>query len=176
MNARSILLSLCVCLALACGGTTAPPSSSGDGGRTCLAGCQRGFRCTGSVCAVDPTGQWVLTVTQGSILDHKPSGEAWDSFGGLPDAFVCLTINGARTCTATRDDTIAPSWNESFPVASATALQAGVFIEYGDYDSTSANDPICGSSTLTIQDSNFASGAWGAQCPSGSFNATLTAR
>lgn len=182
MATRSLWLVLCACVLLACGRADDPylPGGSGTGGGggggTCVSGCQRGFRCAGTSCALDPTGLWVLTVNSGSILDRKLSGDAWDPFGGLPDAFVCLTINGSRSCTSTRDDTIAPSWNQSFPAVTATALEAGVLVEFNDYDSTSANDPICGAGMVSVQAGNFASGIWGAQCTSGSFSATLTAR
>lgn len=185
MHTRSLWLVLCAVMLLACGRADDPSTSGGSstgGGGTgggsvgCLTGCQRGFQCSNSRCTLDPTAQWVLTVTSGSVLDRKPSGDAWDPFGGLPDPFVCLTINGVRSCTSVQTDTVAPSWNESVPAATALALQAGVLVEFYDYDPTSSNDPICSAGTVSVDESNFSSGVWGAQCTSGRFSARLAAR
>lgn len=163
----------------ACGG--ADPGNGGGGGGggggtpTCQGGCASGFACQGTTCVLDPTGQWVITVTRGQVAERTPNGSTWDTLGGAPDPFVCLTINGSRRCTSVQKDTLTPVWSESFPAATATALQSGVLVEMLDED-VAANDSICGAGTVAVTAESFRSGAWGAQCPTGSFSATLQPR
>ena len=143
-------------------------SGGGGGGGTvtgCVPGCDRGFLCQGSSCVLDATGQWVVRVGPGTVAMRNASGSYWDADFSAPDPKVCLTINGNRLCTKTIQDTYAPVWNADFPAATATALQAGVNIEYVDVDLTS-DDPIC-SGMLSVKSSDFASGTWGFTCQSG---------
>jgi hypothetical protein len=114
---------------------------------------------------LDATGQWVVRVGSGTVAMRNASGSYWDADFSAPDPKVCLTINGNRLCTKTIQDTYAPVWNADFPAATATALQAGVNIEYVDVDLTS-DDPIC-SGMLSVKSSDFASGTWGFTCQSG---------
>lgn len=155
-----------------CQGTICVPT----GGGGCSPACQSGFTCQGSTCVVNPTGSWVITVTNGVISEKKADGSSWDVPGGLPDAMVCLTIQGARRCTPARSDTLTPSWDYSFPAATATALQSGVGVEYLDED-LAANDTIC-SGTMAVDATSFASRTWGVRCQgtSSSFAATLSPR
>ncbi len=139
----------------------------GDGGAVtgCAFGCDRGFLCQGSTCVLDATGRWVLRITSGTVSMRNASGSYWDADFSPPDPKVCLTINGSRVCTRTIQDTYAPVWNTDFQAATATALQAGVNIEYIDADLTS-DDPIC-SGMLSVKSSDFASGTWGFTCQGG---------
>jgi hypothetical protein len=114
---------------------------------------------------LDPAGFWILSVTSGTVASRNASGSHWDADLSAPDPKVCLTINGNRSCTQSIQDTLSPVWNKNFPAATATALQAGVFLEYLDTDLTS-DDPIC-SGTLSVTSSTFASGSWGFSCQSG---------
>lgn len=182
-----------------CGGTcgTCAQGFACSAGSTCVAGCTRqcngkvcgsdgcggscgtcgrGFACgNAGACDVDPTSQWVITVTTGKVTERDPNGDAWDFPGGLPDPFVCLTINGVAKCTSYASDTTTPLWNEAFPAATALALQTGITVGIWDKD-VSSDDAICGSGMLPVRLEDFRAGTWGAECKYGGFSATVTPR
>ena len=109
------------------------------------------------------------------MTERDPNGDAWDFPGGLPDPFVCLTINGVAKCTSAVADTTKPVWNQAFPAATALALQTGVTVEIIDED-LSSNDTICGAGMLPVRAEDFRAGTWGAACKYGSFAATVKPR
>jgi len=117
-----------------------------------------------------------VRITSGTVSTRNASGSYWDADFSAPDPKVCLTINGSRTCTPTIQDSNAPVWNTDFQAATATALQAGVNVEYIDTDLTS-DDPIC-SGMLSVSSSDFSVGSWGFRCLSGlgEVSARLTAQ
>lgn len=165
-------------LVTACGGrddgggdTHQGPGSAGN----CVTGCQRGYRCSAGTCSLDPAGLWRITVTSGTISTTDPTGSSWDSFGGAPDPFVCLTIAGQRSCTATIQDSFTPAWNEVFPAATATALLSGVTVEIVDSDIAS-NDEICRPGLVAIGEPTFLAGSFAAGCSGASIKATLSAQ
>lgn len=163
---------------LACGAADRPGGGGADGGGTvgCPGGCNRGFSCQASTCTLDPTENWVLRLTSGTVAARKANGDTWDGDGSPPEPKVCLTINGIRACTPAIQDTYSPVWNTTFPAVTATALQAGVLAEYIDEDIV-ADDPIC-SGSIPVTKDEFQSGIWGFRCTSGvgQVNATLTAQ
>ena len=154
-----------------CQGTTCIPDMTG-----CSPSCRDGFTCQGTTCMLDSTGSWVITVTSGQVSERKADGSCWDSPCGLPDPYVCLTINGSKKCTPTANDTLQPSWNSSFPAATATALQSGVGIEYMDEDL--ADDDVICTGNQAISATSFVSGTWGITCSNTTsrFSATLSPR
>lgn len=139
--------------------------------------CSAGFICGGSgLCELNPTGTWVITATSGWVGEKTPDGSSWDTWGGLPDPLVCLTINQRRTCTQAAQDTTSPAWNTPFPAATATALQAGITVEYLDKDLAS-NDVICGPSAFGIDTEAFRLQKMKLSCTAAGhagINATLT--
>lgn len=135
--------------------------------RDCPAGCTDG-RCLGS----DPAETWSIRIDRGTVTQYDPTNAAWDVPGGLPDPMVCLTINGRRACTPTKQDTLTPVWSYTFPAARLSYLRAGVTVEMLDED-LADNDTICGSGVIPIDDSDLTSRTWAAQCTYGSFTATL---
>lgn len=141
------------------GGGSNPPIS-------CGLGCSRGFLCQANQCVVDPTGLWVVSISNGSVAPRKLDGSLWDADASPPDPFVCLTLNGRRTCTTAIQDTYSPSWNQLTQAVTATALQAGVFVEYIDED-LSVDDPIC-QGTIAVTAADFAHGRWDIICTKGS--------
>ena len=154
-----------------CGGKVCGP----DGCGASCGSCSKGFKCGGAgSCDVDPSGLWALTITTGNVSEKDPSGSAWDFPGGLPDPFVCLTINGTRTCTSTAKDTLMPIWNETV-TGTAIALESGVIVEMWDED-VSVNDPICAKGTVPVTEANLKAGVWGAKCNYGNFSAVLAAK
>ena len=154
-----------------CQGSTCIPDTGG-----CAPNCRAGFTCQGSTCVVDPTGSWVITITNGQVSEKDAGGSSWDVPGGLPDPYVCLTINGAKKCTSTRSDTLQPSWGYAFPAATATALQSGVGVEYMDEDL--ADDDVICTGNQAISVTSLSSGTWGITCSSTTsrFSATISPR
>ena len=173
----SFLTVLGLLLVISCGdGSEGPGPGNGN---TCKSSCDSGFKCGSSgTCELDPIGYWVIIVTNGWVNEKNPSGSTWDSAGGLPDPFVCLTINNDRRCTSAIQNTTKPSWNASFPAATATALQSGITIEYWDED-LSTHDKICKPSSIAIGPDDFKSGAVKITCGSpeyANFNMILSAQ
>ena len=181
MNKTRSAVALVLFFLVACGssgpgdpGNPGNPGNPGDPGN-CATGCVRGYQCMSNACTLNPSGLWKLTVTSGTVATQNQSGSAWDAFGGAPDPMVCLTINGIRSCTTTKQDTFTPSWNESFASATSTALLTGITVEFVDVDLTS-NDSICAPGVVPVSQQNFLGGTWGATCTSSSLQATLTAQ
>lgn len=144
------------------------PERGGGGGdppSPCGLGCGRGFLCQTNGCVVDPTGLWSVAINDGSVATRKLDGSLWDGDASPPDPFVCLTLNGRRTCTTAIQDTYSPTWNQRTQAATATALQAGVFVEYVDEDAA-VDDPIC-QGTLAVTAADFARGRWEIICTKG---------
>ncbi|MBI5517259.1 MAG: hypothetical protein HY909_26025 [Deltaproteobacteria bacterium] len=137
----------------------------GCGGR--CGSCPRGTYCgtSRSGCVTDPTGRWVITVNDGQISSLTPAGLSWDSPGGAPDPYVCLTLGGARSCTRTRDDTYTPTWNVRFPSTLASDFLAGFRIEILDED-VSEDDIVC-SETARLNEEIFRSGRGYFECANG---------
>lgn len=150
-----------------------PPGSPGGVlPKSCASGCQTGFRCSSGECKIDPSSLWIITITDGTVSERDPANEAWDAFGGLPDPYACITINGTRSCTSTRQDTLKPRWNESLDPATSTALLSGIQVELWDED-VSSNDPICGKGLIALSESDIAEGQFSASCKTGSINARI---
>src|SRR5581483_7500624 len=114
MTSRLIGVACVISMLVACGGS--PDGSMPDGGNpgpgpgpgpsSCSGGCSAGYVCKANACTLDPAGLWVLTLKSGTISERGPDASAWDTLGGLPDPFVCLTVNGARKCSSTIKDTL----------------------------------------------------------------------
>lgn len=97
----------CICTPNCTGRTCGPDGCGG----TCGSACGRGFECSRSgICDVVP-GSAVITVTDGTVAERTGTGGSWDSLGGAPDPFVCVTYNGRQNCTPEVTDTFAPRWN-----------------------------------------------------------------
>lgn len=114
-------------------------------------------------------------MTSGSVSSTSPSGGQWDTIGGAPDPVVCITINGVRTCTPESRDRYAPVWNYTFPTTTASALQAGITVEFYDNDAV-GSEAICATTRVSIGNGDFAEGGGSVSCGSSSFNYTLSAR
>lgn len=159
---------------------TCTPSCNGrrcgdDGCGGSCGSCAPGLACFAGTCGVPELSQWVLTVTSGTVAQRGPDGSTWDSLGGAPDPFVCVTIQGARTCSRAVADSFTPTWNHAFPVIQASVLQSGVEIAMYDED-VAANDTICGGGTIAFPVSAFADGGGTLQCGYGTMSYTLTRR
>jgi hypothetical protein len=65
------------------------------------------------------------------------AGETWDAFGGLPDPFVSMTLNGSLLgSTSVKDDTISASWFEAFE----TSILGGSTFDLFVYDEDATTD------------------------------------
>jgi hypothetical protein len=174
----------CSASGTAFGACTGCPSGRACGSRVCgsdgaggsCGTCADAYRCTGEgTCELDPSREWVITVTSGTVATTM-GGAEWDAFGGAPDPEVCLTLGTQRLCTPEATDTFTPVWNTAMGPATAGVLEAGIFVEYFDVDVTT-NDEICGSATVVITPGNFMVGGGSVGCgATGNFNYTVTPR
>lgn len=135
--------------------------------------CSGGYICRGGVCEIDRDVKWVLTVTNGQFVGTAPDGSAWDPFGGSPDPYVCLTFAGVRKCTAYKDNTLSPIWNEAFSPTLALNLLGGILVEVWDYDTPDPDDQMCAKIVVPVTQDNFNTGRWSASCSYGTIHATL---
>lgn len=125
--------------------------------------CREWETCSAGICNFDTTSQWNVIAASGTVADHDPNGEAWDALGGAPDPYACMTVNGQKSCTSTKQDTFHPVWNERlFSRAGAGSLMGGIAVSYVDED-VSSNDVIC-SGTVTVSKQNFNNGALTVNC------------
>ncbi|MDB4929968.1 MAG: hypothetical protein JWM10_2452 [Myxococcaceae bacterium] len=124
------------------------------------------------MCDVVPGSAWIITVTDGTVAERTGTGGSWDSLGGAPDPFVCVTYNGRQNCTPDASDTYAPRWSYALPAVTAGMLMAGVPTVFKDRDVAGA-DAICEDITLAFVRETFVSGGGSRACGSGRWNFTL---
>ncbi|MDB4928642.1 MAG: Tryptophan synthase alpha chain [Myxococcaceae bacterium] len=163
----------------ACGARMCGPDvGAGCAGRTC-GSCPAGYRCnaTGTGCDVDPSALWVITVLDGAVSGLDRGGETWDPGSApdsAPDAYVCLTIDGRRSCAPTRTNSYRPFWNTVFSAAPARVFTAGIRVEFADED-TAFDDDICAPATIPFTAAAFSGATLTIGCaPYGTFNYRLT--
>ncbi|MBI5529065.1 MAG: hypothetical protein HY897_22280 [Deltaproteobacteria bacterium] len=152
---------------------TGKECGNNDCGTSCGA-CALGYECNSGLCELDLTGKWTVTLTTGTISETDPSDEAWDVPGGMPDAFVCVTVDGQEACSPTADDTLSPNWDHDFGTVAASDLVAGVEVSIWDED-LSDDDVICGEGTIAVKNEDFASGHFDAECEYAVVNFSLSA-
>lgn len=58
-----------------------------------------------------------ITVVSATAAEGNPNGDYWDVFGGAPDLYVSVRIDGDSIgVTRTKRDTYSPEWYQSFSV------------------------------------------------------------
>jgi len=135
-----------------CNGSTCEtgdePTACGVTGGLCDV-CDAGFTCDPlGTCIPDPTSRWDILVIRGIVPVTDSSGDPWDSFGGLPDPYVEVTVRDPDTMmdttdvTTTQDNTTTPVWNE----AVLTGVAARDILEH--FDLTIFDDDIIDSTTI----------------------------
>lgn len=108
-------------------GSGNPGSGSGNGagsGNTSdSGGCFTSTECgTGEICLDGECREmwdrsYSITVVSATAAEGDPNGEYWDAFGGAPDLYVSVRIDGDSIgVTSTKQDTYSPDWYESFNV------------------------------------------------------------
>jgi hypothetical protein len=138
---------------------------NGGGDKNACDSCELWERCSENACVFNPASQWDLVVVDGVVSTHDSSGSTWDALGGLPDPFVCLTVNGITKCTVPRQDTTNPSWNSTlFHGVGAGSLIGGMYFELYDEDVTS-DDTMCWGNS-TVDEPSFYSGSFRIECSS----------
>ena len=149
-----VLLGLGACGGSAPGAPGTPGTPSAPGTPAACGSC-RGYEiCKASGrCGIDRERTWLFGVTDATIATKKPSGEAWDAFGGAPAPFV--TINGARTTTV--QDSFSPVWNLGESFLAGTLLDEGVVVQVWDED-ISNNDAITMPTRLGLEEADFTLG------------------
>lgn len=154
---RSLLAA--VCLLAACGGSgdggTPPPDAMGGGGgggtpdaATQPACSPQNDTCGGeTICIVDACQPafgrtYRLSIPQLTVAAQNADGEAWDAFGGAPDPFAIVYLNGSAVLqTAEAADIFSTSFSESADIVIPAGAQ--VVVEVWDSD-VSDNDWVTG--------------------------------
>jgi hypothetical protein len=73
--------------------------------------------CVGGACATGIGKTYKITIQTVTVPSTDPQGEAWDAFGGAPDPYVCMYLDGvneAVACSATVDDVFTATVNHTF--------------------------------------------------------------
>ncbi len=130
--------------------TTCTSSQYCEAGQ-CKASCQRHSDCAtptdvciGSRCVAGQGRTYTVTAVSATVPSTDSTGAAWDAFGGAPDPFVCLYLDGSATAVSCSGppgaaDTFTPAWNKNWDVTVSAATKVG--ITAWDED-TSAHDVI----------------------------------
>jgi hypothetical protein len=135
------------------------PSACGTGGAACEA-CDPGFVCALGACTVDRTSRWDVLADSADVFEDNAGGTLWDT-GGLPDTFVRMKINDGvedlEEETGSRDNTLAPSWNDVV----LEEVPAGALVDSGIETTLLDDDPFpnpsdsMGTCIVTFDDSDF---------------------
>jgi len=143
----------------------------GDGGNPSCPKCAKWETCGAAKCTFNNASQWDLVALSGTVTQKGPSG-SWDTLGGMPDPYICVTANSQTNCTTAAQDTLSPSWNQVlFQNIGGGALMGGFAIQYYDKDLT-VNDNIC-SGNVTIQETYFNQGGVSFSCNYGTLSFSL---
>ncbi|MBN8610269.1 MAG: hypothetical protein J0L92_06780 [Deltaproteobacteria bacterium] len=130
----------------ACGGSGPGP---GESCSPSVDECSGETICIGGACEAAFGRVYSITDVQVSVPSSDPVGDAWDAFGGAPDPFIVVAVNGTPIATsATRDDAFGGTF---FGPYDATLIGGGsLAIEVWDED-VSANDLMftCEGSPIT---------------------------
>ncbi|MBL4775592.1 MAG: hypothetical protein JKY87_06015 [Mariprofundus sp.] len=125
----------------------------GQDGAVCES-CAAGTMCDGTGCAPDPASLWDLVVLNATVAPTNASMVDWDAFGGLPDPYVRITIDGETQETAEVGDTLLPAWNETiFDGLTVETLQDSWSVSMVDADAVF--DEIMQTCTTTIPPYGF---------------------
>ena len=132
------------------------PGGSPDGGMAELGCSFDDPPCSGeTIClsndCVNAFGRiYKITVASGTTTVSKANGDAWDLFGGAPDPFVGISLNGQQVgVTSVAKDTFSPFWN----MFVEAAIPAGSNLTFTVWDEdTSDHDFMfsCAADPLTV--------------------------
>jgi len=113
-------------------------------------------------CEFDGTRRWSLSAGTGVIPERNPSGQTWDTLGGSPDPYVCVSSGGMTNCTTVSQDTTSPVWNELLITTEASNLTNGVVVSLLEKD-LSDDDDIC-TRSITIEPRHYQAGGYVFRC------------
>ena len=170
----SFVLTSLLIFAFACGDDDGNSNGNvyNDSGANCTS-CKKWEICSGGKCTFNNASRWNLTA-DGAVVNQKDAnGNAWDTLGGLPDPMVCVTINGAKKCTYSKQDTLTPAWYTTLHnQVGAGTLIGGFSITILDDDLTTP-DIIC-QGNVTIQESWFSQGIFAYDCANAKIQFSIT--
>ncbi len=140
----------------------------GVSGSACL-DCGNNRICASGACVVDPNSRWDVVVVSGEVNENNTDYEPWDSFGGLPDPYVCLIASDSpdvvQDQSGTDDDTLLPYWNDVvLSDVPARMLQNYFYIHVYD-DDIGATDDYMGQCAPEITDASFSDTLLTLVCP-----------
>lgn len=125
----------------------------GAGGATCQA-CGTNLSCGDAGCEPDDMALWDVSVIEGVVPLTDADGDAWDSFGGLPDPYVTMSVIGQSGETAAIDNELFPEWNE-LVLTAVNTVQIEGGLEISVVDSDSIFDETIGTCLLNTADPVF---------------------
>ncbi len=121
--------------------------------------------CPANGACVNASGHsYVFTFTSASVPLTDSTGSSWDAFGGAPDPYAAVAVNGVKVVqTTAKPDTFTPIWGESITVT----LSVGDKVEVQLWDQDSMSDDFIESLKLTDWLSTVKADATntGALCP-----------
>jgi hypothetical protein len=97
-------------------------------------------------CTIDPASRWDVIVIDAELFEDDVAGEAWDPFGGLPDAYVALRADDSPETytgqTSVIDDTLTPFWSETVlaDIPARGLLTGGLQTRVADDDAGTDDD------------------------------------
>ena len=136
-------------------------TACGKSGAVCQQ-CTVEQRCGSLGCEFDGTRRWSLSAGTGVIPERNSAGQTWDTLGGSPDPFVCVSSGGMTNCTTVAQDTTSPTWNEVLITTEASNLTNGVVVSLLDKD-LSDDDEIC-SVNISIEPRHYQAGGYVLRC------------
>jgi Ca2+-dependent lipid-binding protein len=87
--------------------------------------------CVQNDCESAYSREWVITIEGGTVSERNSEGNTWDAFGGSPDPFVILDVDGEQCTTRSKENTLTPVWNQecTFTIFSDSTWTIRVFDE-----------------------------------------------
>ncbi|GAB4202200.1 MAG: hypothetical protein OHK0013_15180 [Sandaracinaceae bacterium] len=130
------IISICAVLAAGCDGGGGGPS--GGGCTPSADTCTGESICVAGACEAAFGRIYTIMDVSVSVPTTDETGAAWDAFGGAPDPFIVVLVNGSTVATsATRNDTFSGTF--SGPYNATLIAGSSLAIQVWDED-VSAND------------------------------------
>lgn len=127
------------------------------GGQICKAGlaicgqclendeCEANQVCAAGACKNYSGLKYTFTISSLKIPINDDTGTKWDP-AGLPDPFVCLTVNDEKIgCTTSKQDTLDPYWGSQI----STTLYSTDEVGFAVYDEDLTSDDFMGGVAFT---------------------------
>jgi len=100
-------------------------------------------------CGSSSSGATYDVTAESATIDKRDAqGNCWESDCSAPRTYVCATLSGLRRCSTSRASTT-PQWFEVLlPASPASALHAGLTIDYLHGSGAAGDTTICHSNVV----------------------------